>query len=131
MKTERQISSGGVIFRTVNSKIEVALIAVKDGKVWGLPKGLRENGEGIARTAHREVKEETGVDVRIDRLLGVFCQPGNPVIFIAFAATVLGGEPVCGDECMAVDFFPPERMPELAFPHDGEILRRWASESQP
>lgn len=33
MKTERQISSGGVIFRIVNGKIEVALIAVKDGAV--------------------------------------------------------------------------------------------------
>lgn len=69
MKTERQISSGGVIFRKVNSAVEVALIAVKEGKVWGLPKGLRENGEGIAKTAHREVKEETGLDGRIIKMI--------------------------------------------------------------
>ncbi|MBI1865454.1 MAG: NUDIX hydrolase, partial [Nitrospirae bacterium] len=65
MRTERQISSGGVIFRRSNRKIEVALIAVKGGTVWGLPKGLVEKGENLARTAHREVKEETGLDGKI------------------------------------------------------------------
>jgi len=80
VKTERQISSGGVIFRRNPSSIpplkkggeggiEVALIAVKDGAVWCLPKGLRENGETIARTAHREVKEETGLDGKIIKLI--------------------------------------------------------------
>lgn len=65
MRTERQISSGGVIFRRSGRKIEVALIAVKGGTVWCLPKGLVEKGENLARTAHREVKEETGLDGKI------------------------------------------------------------------
>ncbi len=60
MKTERQISSCGVVFRRSNGLVDIALIAVKEGKVWCLPKGLVEKGENIARTAHREVKEETG-----------------------------------------------------------------------
>jgi len=70
MKTERQISSGGIIFRRMDDKAEVALIAVKEGNAWRLPKGLREDGEGIARTAHREVKEETGLDGKIVKLIG-------------------------------------------------------------
>lgn len=69
MKTERQISSGGVIYRLSNDRIEVALIAVKGGSVWCLPKGLVEKGENIARTAHREVKEETGLDGKIIKLI--------------------------------------------------------------
>ncbi len=69
MKTERQISSGGVIYRRSHGQIEVALIAVKEGAVWCLPKGLREDGETIARTAHREVKEETGLDGKIIKLI--------------------------------------------------------------
>ena len=56
MKTERRISSGGVVFRESGGAMEVALISVKGGKVWGLPKGLVEKGEDIARAAHREVR---------------------------------------------------------------------------
>lgn len=69
MKTERQISSGGVVFRRLNDSIDVALITVKGGTVWRLPKGLVEKGENIARTAHREVKEETGLDGKIIKLI--------------------------------------------------------------
>ena len=49
--------------------MDVALIAVKEGRVWCLPKGLVETGENIARTAHREVKEETGLDGKIIKLI--------------------------------------------------------------
>lgn len=69
MKTERQISSGGVVFRKADKCCDVSLIAVKDGSVWCLPKGLVEKGENIARTAHREVKEETGLDGKIVKLI--------------------------------------------------------------
>jgi len=65
IKNERQLSSGGVIYRMGEKEIEVALISVKGGKVWCLPKGLVEEGENIARTAHREVKEETGLEGKI------------------------------------------------------------------
>ena len=64
------ISAGGVIFRPMDGGVEVALIAISQGKRWGLPKGLVEKGEGIARTAHREVKEETGLDGKILKMLG-------------------------------------------------------------
>ncbi len=70
MNTERQISAGGVIFRPSGGHIEVALISVKGGKVWALPKGLNEKGENLARTAHREVKEETGLDGKILTKIG-------------------------------------------------------------
>ncbi len=70
MRTGRRISAGGVIFRLSGSVIEVALISVKGGKVWGLPKGLNEEGENLARTAHREVREETGLDGKILAKIG-------------------------------------------------------------
>jgi len=73
MKTERRISAGGVVFRRPPDKpdkVEVALISTKGGKVWGLPKGLAEKGENLAFTAHREVKEETGLDGKILSNLG-------------------------------------------------------------
>lgn len=65
----RQISAGGVVYRKTGEKIEVPLISVVGGKRWGLPKGLQEDHETLARTAHREVKEETGLDARIIEML--------------------------------------------------------------
>ncbi|MFQ5736415.1 MAG: NUDIX hydrolase [Thermodesulfobacteriota bacterium] len=78
MDTERRLSCGGVIYKKERGKIKVALISVKGGKVWGLPKGLVEKGENIARTAHREVKEETGLDGRI------ICKLGHIEYFFTF-----------------------------------------------
>lgn len=66
-----QVSSGGVIFRDANGDdVEIALVAVKDGKVWSLPKGLVEKGEETSETAVREVREETGLSGKIVKKLG-------------------------------------------------------------
>ncbi|MGQ9569966.1 MAG: NUDIX hydrolase [Thermodesulfovibrionales bacterium] len=66
----RQVSSGGVIYRKDNSSFEIALVAVKDGKVWCLPKGMVDKGEKPAETAVREVSEETGLKGKIIEKLG-------------------------------------------------------------
>lgn len=70
MDSTRAISAGGVIFRPSRETVEVALISTKNGKVWGFPKGLMEEGENLARTAHREVREETGLNGKILKNLG-------------------------------------------------------------
>ncbi len=67
-KARRQLSAGGVVVRRARRGWEVVLIEVrgKSGRLrWTLPKGLVEEGENMAHTAHREVKEETGVDGKI------------------------------------------------------------------
>jgi len=66
----RQVSSGGVIFRKNDDSVEIALIAVKDGKVWCLPKGIINKGEEPDETAIREVSEETGLKGRVIEKLG-------------------------------------------------------------
>ncbi len=70
MGSRRAISAGGVIFRPAKDGVEVALISVKHGKVWGLPKGLTEEGESLQDTALREVREETGLNGKILKELG-------------------------------------------------------------
>lgn len=66
-----QVSSGGVIFRKQGDRgIEIALVAVKDGKVWSLPKGIVEKGEETSETAVREVREETGLSGKIVKKIG-------------------------------------------------------------
>jgi len=65
-----QVSSGGVIFRRHDDIVEIALVAVKGGNVWCLPKGLIDKGEVPEITALREVEEETGLKGRIIEKLG-------------------------------------------------------------
>ncbi len=60
INTVFELSAGGVLFKIVRGKIMVVLIAVKDGTVWTLPKGLLEKGEKAEEAAVREVLEETG-----------------------------------------------------------------------
>jgi len=68
MRTVREVSAGGVIYRRRAKKVEVALIYT--GKRWGLPKGHVEAGERIEETAVREVHEETGLRGKVERKLG-------------------------------------------------------------
>jgi 8-oxo-dGTP pyrophosphatase MutT (NUDIX family) len=65
-----QVSSGGVIFRRNRDIIEIAMISLKGGSVWCLPKGVIDKGESAEETALREVKEETGLKGRIIERLG-------------------------------------------------------------
>ena len=64
------LSAGGVVFRKAGEAVEVALIGLKGGEVWTLPKGLVDGKENVRKTALREVREETGLEARILREIG-------------------------------------------------------------
>ncbi|MFQ5803532.1 MAG: NUDIX hydrolase [Candidatus Methylomirabilales bacterium] len=64
MPVRNQVSSGGVIYRGGVQEPEIAIIGLKEGTVWALPKGLVESGEDPEETALREVQEETGLTGR-------------------------------------------------------------------
>lgn len=68
----RVTSAGGVVLRerAGGKGLEVLLIAIKDGRVWSLPKGQVEPGERYFQTALREVREETGIEARVLAPLG-------------------------------------------------------------
>ena len=92
---------------------------------WAFPSGFVDAGEVVEDAARREVREETGVEVRIDRLIGVYSEAGEAVVFIAYAGTLIGGEALAGDEAFEIGWFSSDALPELAFPHDDQILRDW------
>ena len=61
MKNRMEISAGGIIYRRIEGRAQVCLIATNSGKTWQLPKGIIEEGEQQEETARREVAEETGL----------------------------------------------------------------------
>jgi uncharacterized protein involved in tolerance to divalent cations/8-oxo-dGTP pyrophosphatase MutT (NUDIX family) len=68
IRSVREVSAGGVIYRRQGGVVDVALIQVRNR--WRLPKGHVEDGESINETAIREVREETGLEGRVIRKLG-------------------------------------------------------------
>ncbi len=64
LKTALAVSAGGVVFKIVETHIEVALCGRISNGLWGLPKGTPNKGEDLLHTALREVREETGLEVR-------------------------------------------------------------------
>jgi 8-oxo-dGTP pyrophosphatase MutT (NUDIX family) len=68
--SRRVTSAGGVVLRQNGGNLEVLLIALKEGRVWSLPKGQVESGERYRQTALREVQEETGIKARILASIG-------------------------------------------------------------
>ena len=119
-------------------KVAVGVVVEKEGRIvpakrghepnyglWSFPSGFADAGEVLEDAARREVEEETGLSVRIDRLLGVYSRAGERTIFVAYAGTAIGGELAVGEECLEVATFAPDALPELAFPHDDAIIAAW------
>jgi ADP-ribose pyrophosphatase YjhB (NUDIX family) len=59
----------------------ILLIRRSDNGLWAIPGGLMDIGEDIARTVRREVKEETGLDVEPEALVGIYSNPRHVIEF--------------------------------------------------
>jgi molybdenum cofactor cytidylyltransferase len=92
---------------------------------WSFPSGFVDRGEMVEDAARRETKEETGLDVELTGLVGVYSAPGNPVIVIAYAAEVTGGTLKADDDLEELLSFDPDHLPDMAFAHDTRIVSDW------
>jgi len=94
---------------------------------WVFPGGYVDRGEEVQHAAVREAREETGLDVRLDRLINIYSYTGHTPVIVVYAATMTGGSLACDDEGLEAKFFAPEAIPwdELAFRSTGEALREF------
>ena len=96
---------------------------------WTFPGGFVERGERAEAAAEREVLEETGLEVRVSGIVGLYSYEGQISAIAVFAAMVTGGEAAPLDETMDVRTFPKDGIPwaELAFPSTEHALRDYLS----
>jgi len=85
-----------------NAQGELLLIERTDNGLWALPGGAQDIGESVVQAARREVSEETGVDVEITGLSGIYSDPRHVIAYddgevrqefsLCFHARPVGGE---------------------------------------
>jgi ADP-ribose pyrophosphatase YjhB (NUDIX family) len=99
----------------VDDEGRILLQRRSDSGSWALPGGAMDIGETFAQSVVREVKEETGFDVRIERIVGIYSDPGHVFAYddgevrqefnICLACTIVGGKLAVSSESTDVQFF--------------------------
>ena len=110
-----------------NERGEILMQRRVDNNYWALPGGTMDFGETIVQTAEREVREETGFDVRVDGIVGTFSDPRHIIEYsngevrqqfnICFHASLLGGELHSSNESKEVRWIPPGDLKDLEIHH--------------
>lgn len=120
----RRTATAAVVF---DSAGRLLLHRRTDNGFWALPGGTMEIGERADECIVREVREETGYDVEVIRLVGIYSDPihttitypdGNTVAYVSalFECRPTGGEATLCDESSAVEWFNPAHLPTPFYP---------------
>ncbi|MDR9795161.1 TIGR01459 family HAD-type hydrolase [Aeribacillus pallidus] len=111
----------GIIF---NEQQQVLLLKRSDNGLWGIPSGHVEPGEKVEEAIIREIYEETGLEVKVTRLIGIYSDPDSQIflypngeishfITTCFECKIIGGTlRQKTDETLDARFFAPNDLPE-------------------
>ncbi len=120
---DNPVAVAGVIVRRGD---EVLLARPQRGTHHVLVSGFLEAYESVEDAAVREVREETGLEVAIERVLGSYsCRPiGKNMVFIVCVAGLTGGELHVGEELADARWFPLDALP--AWPPEWPVAQAFA-----
>lgn len=106
-----------------NSDGHVLMIRRSDNGRWALPGGGHDAGESISTTVVRETREETGIDVEVIDLSGIYTDPGHVMAYddgevrqqfsMCFRARPVSGAIRTSSETTEVRWVPPADLSEL------------------
>jgi ADP-ribose pyrophosphatase YjhB (NUDIX family) len=118
----------GTIITDEQNRVVLVKRAIEPGYgKWVFPGGYVDRGEEVRAAAVREAREETGLEVRLDRLINIYSYTGRVPVIVVYSATMMGGCLGCDDEGLEARFFEPETIPweELAFRSTREALHEF------
>ena len=133
-----RLGCSAVIFDQAREK--VLLTRRADNGLWCLPSGGMDSGESVEETIIREVREETGLTVRVLRLVGVYSDPDWLVVYdeqnavqivaLNFETEITAGAAGLSDETSDWGYFSLEEVGELDMLLNHEIRIRDAFNGQ-
>ncbi len=107
----------------VDDRDRVLLIRRTDNGLWAVPGGAQDFGEYIAETAVRETREESGINIEVTGIVGIYTNPHHVMAYtdgevrqqfsICFRARYLSGEPTPSDESSEVRWVTRDELDEL------------------
>lgn len=110
--------SVSVAAAVVNDRGEVLVVRRRDNGTWEPPGGVLELDEDIHRGLRREVREETGLEVEVDRLTGVYKNMVVGVVALVFRCRAAGGALTVNEEATDFRWLRPEEVPD----YTGEVF---------
>ncbi len=115
----------GTIITMPDGRIVLTRRAIEPGHGrWVFPGGYVDRGEEVRVAAVREAREEAGIEVRLDGLVGIYSYPGTTAVIVVYRASWLAGVLAIDDESSEIRTFHPRELPwdELAFPSTRDAL---------
>ncbi len=115
----------GVNIAVFNDARQLLLTRREDFEIWCLPGGAMEDGESAAQAAIREAREETGLEVELTRIVGIYSFPkmrGSSHILVFAARPVAGALRLAEGETIDIGYFDPGNLPEPLFYEQGQMI---------
>jgi 8-oxo-dGTP diphosphatase len=106
----------GVFALIFNDEKQILLGHRRDIDWWNLPGGGMESGETVEEALCREVREETGLEVKVERLVGVYSKPQKQEVVLTFLCQVIDGTLQSTEETRESRYFAPDALPSNTLP---------------
>jgi len=123
---ENPIPVVAVVARDDEGKILLVKRKIEPGKgEWALPSGFMEIEETPTQAVLRELAEETGLEGKLKRLIGVYSNKSiihGYLVNIIYEVEIVGGNLCAGDDAEEAEFFAVDQIPPLAFQSHQEAL---------